>query len=84
MVWLFYRHCSARENKSTDSNIQSYCLVYERHRKQGSRGCGALFFPDRVGEKKGLYRIQMEYRIIKEEWFADLCIQGDTDERQNT
>ena len=41
-------------------------------------------FPDRVGEKKGLYRIQMEYRIIKEEWFADLCIQGDTDERQNT
>lgn len=37
-----------------------------------------------AGEKKGLYRIQMEYRIIKEEWFADLCIQGDTDERQNT
>ena len=37
-----------------------------------------------AGEKKGLYRIQMEYRIIKEAWFANLCIQGDTDERQNT
>ena len=40
MVWLFYRHCSAQENKNTDCNIAWFVTGTET----GSRVSGALFF----------------------------------------